>query len=130
MKILFIEPDHILAANYQMALEQFGHQIDWQTDAQAAITAIDENLPDVIVLEIQMPLHNGIEFLYEFHSYPEWQHIPVIVLSLAPAEEFSDGAELLSRLGVRKYLYKPQAKLSDLCKAVERLSLNPASSGI
>lgn len=122
MKILLIEPDTILANNYTDAIQQDGHSVNWQANAQAAIHQADIDRPDIIILELQLPSHNGVEFLYEFRSYPEWQDIPVIVLSLVPEESFVGGAKLFEQLGVKRFLYKPQTKLRQLLKTVKQIA--------
>ncbi len=121
MNILLIEPDRILGGNYQKALEQYGHSVNWQSNAQSAIHQADAERPDVVVLELQLPAHNGVEFLYEFRSYTEWQDIPVIVLSIVSEESVTGGAKLLEQLGVVRFLYKPQTKLHQLVSAVKYL---------
>ncbi len=121
MKILLIEPDKILAGNYKDALEQSGHNVSWRPSAQSAIHQADSERADIVILELQLPSHNGIEFLYEFRSYPEWQDIPVIVLSLVPEESVTGGAKLFEQLGVARFLYKPQTKLRQLVSVVNYL---------
>lgn len=127
MNILLIEPDRILARTYQGALEQAGHEVRTAATAQAAIHAADDKQPDLVVLEMQLVSHSGVEFLYEFRSYPDWQAIPVVVVSNVPPGEFADSRELLhEELGVRAYHYKPRTTLRALLTTVE--SFAPALS--
>jgi len=118
--ILLLEPDAILAKTYQTALETLGHKVQWHKSAQTALHSADTNQPDLVLLELQMAEHNGLEFLYEFRSYPEWQDIPVVVLSIVPLSEISNDFTLLKRLGVFDYLYKPSSKLEHIVAAIER----------
>jgi DNA-binding response OmpR family regulator len=121
--ILLIEPDRVLADTYRQALLRDGHEIMVRTSAQVAIFAADETLPDLVILELQLIEHSGIEFLYEFRSYPEWQAIPVIILSHVPPAEFDVSRELLTReLGVRSYHYKPHTSLRRLLAVVNELA--------
>lgn len=126
MKVLMIEPDTLLAKNYCLALESAGHAVDWQTSAQQAIQAMDQDKPDLIMLELQLPVHNGIEFLYELRSYTEWQKIPVVILSLIPRQTLGGIEYSLEMLGVVDYLYKPAAKLRHILKSVDGI-LQPAA---
>lgn len=128
MKILLIEPDKVLAENYLYVLKRAGHSVNWQRSAQSAINDADNETPDLVVVELQAPSHNGIEFLYEFRSYAEWQDIPAVVLSLVPEEKVvGPDNDLLERLGVKAYLYKPQTKLEQLVAAVNRV-IEPAAA--
>lgn len=120
MRILLIEPDKILADIYQQALEAAGHQVSWQTGAEAAVQNADNQQPDAVVLELQLADHNGVEFLYEFRSYSEWQNIPVVVLSQVPDMSFSP--VLQRQLGVAAYHYKPRTTLKNLLRTLERLT--------
>ncbi len=118
--ILLIEPDRILADTYLQALSAAGHSVGVCATAQAGIMVADQITPDLVVLEVQLTMHSGIEFLYEFRSYPEWQQVPVIIHSQVPPDEFDGSRALLEQeLGVKAYLYKPQTTLHDLVLAVE-----------
>lgn len=117
--VLMLEPDAILAKTYRRALEQAGYEVRRTVSAQDAVFLVDEKLPDVILVEIQLVAHSGVEFLYELRSYPEWQRIPVLIHSMIPPSEFEDSMELLrGRLNVSAYLYKPQTTLQSLLRAV------------
>lgn len=117
--ILLIEPDRLLAETYRQCLETAGHTVVPCASAQAAVLAADQQKPDVIVLEIQLIEHSGIEFLYEFRSYPDWQNIPVVVHTHVPPVEFANNGLLLrEELGVAAYLYKPVTSLKKLQRTI------------
>ena len=120
MNLLLIEPDRLLARTYQRALERNGgHQVFTAVSAQEAVHLSDQQKPDVVVLEMDLPRHNGVEFLYEFRSYPEWSDVPVIIHSFVPPTELAAAATLENELGVVRVLYKPATNLAQLCAAVE-----------
>lgn len=127
MRVLLVEPDTILATTYKAWLERSGHTVAVAGSAQAAVHQADEAMPDVVVLELQLPRHNGVEFLYEFRSYNEWLHIPVIVHTFVPLGELNQVQILTRELGVRQLLYKPQTSLRQLEAAVRALAPVPAS---
>lgn len=118
-RILLVEPDRLLARTYEQALAGAGYQVVTVAGAQDAITAADRTGPDLIILEIQLVEHSGIEFLYEFRSYPEWQTTPVLIHTGVPPAEFNDSRAILGReLGVDVYLYKPRTSLKQLLDTV------------
>lgn len=118
-RILLIEPDSALAKVYLQALRQAGYETQRAASAQEAIYCADEVLPDVVVLEVQLAAHSGVEFLYEFRSYPEWRHIPVIINSYTPPQDFTAVMSILTaQLGVRALHYKPQTSLQLLLRSV------------
>jgi DNA-binding response OmpR family regulator len=118
-QILLLEPDIVLSNIYIKALEQVGHKVSPVFDAQAAINVIDNLSPDLVILELQLPIHNGVEFLYELRSYAEWQKTPVIVQSFVPPSEFKSTPSLWRGLGIVTYLYKPRTSLQQLLNSVQ-----------
>lgn len=120
-RILLLEPDRVLAETYATALRSAGHTVTPCASAQAAILAADQQSPEAVVLELQLVEHSGIEFLYEFRSYPEWSMVPVIVLSHVHPAEFNRHRRLLKEeLGVGAYLYKPHTGLKSLLRTVRQ----------
>lgn len=117
--ILLIEPDRILADTYCRALEKAGNKVSVCAGAQAAVLAADRVKPDLVILELQLVEHSGIEFLYEFRSYPDWQSVPTIIFSQVPPSEFNNNYEILkNELNVTSYLYKPQTTLTQLTSVI------------
>jgi len=116
--VLVVEPDELLAKTYRRILNDSGYYVRSSTNAQDAIIDIDSTKPDVILVEIQLRLHNGIELLNEIRSYPDLSEIPIIVLTYVPEASFSS---LLNdkQLKIVKYLYKSQATHQDILFAVQ-----------
>jgi DNA-binding response OmpR family regulator len=122
-RILLIEPDYILGSIYRKAFEDIGHQVILANGAQSGIMAADKAKPDLVILEIQLVEHSGIEFLYEFMSYCEWQDVPVVINTHVPISEFVGSWDILKEvLGIKEYLYKPQTSLTWLLKSAEALT--------
>ncbi len=121
MNILVIEPDKILGEATKNALEAFGFAVVWKRNAQTALDSLDTTVPDLIILELQLGLHNGVEFLYEVASYPEWQHIPVIVHTINAKASDEIFAASFEQLKVSAVLYKPRTTTAQLVKAVKQL---------
>lgn len=118
--VLIVEPDMRLADLYARAFRSQDKTVTAAHNAQDAILAADACCPDVVVVELQLSVHSGLEFLYEFRSYAEWRRIPVIILSNVPPEEFSGSHTLLhDHLGVVAYLYKPHTDLRVLLHSTD-----------
>ena len=118
-KILLLEPDILIARNIGAVLKLAGHEVDWHRDAQSAIIGVDKVRPDLIISELQLTSHSGIEFLYELRSYVEWRDIPLIVFSHVPNKQ--PKAEHWRELGVVTYHYKLTTKLGDLVASVDHV---------
>jgi len=105
MNVLIIEPDGILAKVYQKAMLNTGKNAYIAQTAQKAISMIDELKPSVIILELQLSGHSGIEFLHEFRSYEDWTNIRVIIHSSVPKTSLNLNSRIWKQLGIDKYLY-------------------------
>lgn len=117
--ILLIEPNTLLAQTYLKALQHAGYEVTHTGNAQHAVHIADKSTPDLIILELQLAVHGGVEFLHEFRSYTEWQHIPVIInTSIPPARLAPVKNALAKELGVRAILYKPRTTLKELLRQV------------
>lgn len=118
--VLLLEPNKVLAGQYCEFLESKGYEVAVWADAQAAIIAADAKRPDIIIVELLLAGHSGIEFLYELRSYAEWQRIPVLVLSRITSADSGLSPRMAQELGIRDYLYKPETSLEKLARAVEQ----------
>lgn len=117
--VLLIEPNTSLAQTYAKALQYAGCQVAHTTNAQDAVDIADKNAPDLIILELQLAAHSGVEFLHEFRSYTEWQNVPVIVnTAIPPTHTAPIKNVLVKELGVRAVLYKPRTTLKELLREV------------
>ena len=118
---MLIEPDVPLAKLYAKALTNSGHSVEVVSHGQDAVHAADSHTPDLVILELQLAGHNGIEFLYEFRSYPEWQSIPILIVSALPKTNAQIEPSLMKQLGIVEYFYKPETSLVKLTRKVDTL---------
>lgn len=117
--VLLIEPNTLLGKTYTEALHHAGHTVDHIVAAQAAIHAADKRTPDLVILELQLPGHSGVEFLHEFRSYTDWTMVPVVVnTTLSPSKIAKAKPPLERDLGVIEVLYKPRTTLQDIVRIV------------
>lgn len=117
--VLIIEPDKLLARTYGQVLEQAGFSVAVAYEAEQAIVSADVTRPDVVVLELHLAMHDGIEFLHEFRSYSDWRGVPVILQTSMPPHEIEPFKEALSNdLGVVAFLYKSGTTLKKLVRTV------------
>ena len=103
-KILIVD-DQPLNIDY---LEQELNDLDYQTISAAngkeALERVRDELPDMILLDIMMPVMDGFEALKCLKSEPVWRDIPVVIISaMTDLESIIKGIEL----GADDYLPKP-----------------------
>lgn len=117
-RILLLEPNPLLASQVTVFLEKQGHEVQVAHDAQEAINQTDQATPDIVILELLLAGHSGIEFLYEFRSYSEWQNVPAIIFSRIGLADLGATHKTLESVGVVAYLYKPETSLERLNKRI------------
>lgn len=119
----------MLAQQYIRFLEREGYEVKWCENAQDGVAAADEQHPDLVIVELLLAGHSGIEFLYEFRSYADWLETPVIVLSGMSKTSSGVSSDTLAELGVKAYLYKAETSLAKLASQVRRslgVTTNPS----
>lgn len=102
MRILLAEDEEQLARVLKMAMEQSGYQVDAVNNGQDAIDLSKENAYDAIILDIMMPIKNGIEALTEMRARGDRTYVMMLT---AMAEE-DDRVNGLDK-GADDYLTKP-----------------------
>lgn len=114
--VLLVEPDRALAKTMAEFLREQELDVRIAVSSQQAIRLADEQRPDIVVLELAIPGHNGIEFLQEFRSYADWLEVPVVIYSHVPVENTGLTLREWRKHGVVDYLYKPVVGLERLTK--------------
>ena len=120
MHVLVIESDPIVASAVMRYMSTQGATVSIAQSAMQAIQACDQHIPDVIVLDISLTGHSGIEFLHEFKSYSDWHHVPVIAWSMQAYTARQQNA--LATLGVQCIFYKPAVSLRQLWQQINDIT--------
>lgn len=105
MKIIVADDDRVLSLMLCGVLRQGGHKPIPAFDAmQALMFAMREPLPDVVLLDINMPGGTGIQALTKLKVNSKTAHIPVVVIS---GNSDPTTAEQVVKLGAARFLSKP-----------------------
>ena len=103
-KVLVAEDDRTTRLLVNRTLSKEGYEvIEAQDGGTACKTAIAER-PDVILLDLKMPVMDGFDVLRRLRKNPDTESTPVIILTAVPPEE---GEPVGAQLGVRHYMTKP-----------------------
>jgi len=106
LNILLIEDDRIEVLKLKRAIaEDFDNYIlNIATNGNQAFTILDKNIPDIIILDLNMPDTNGIDFLSLIKSNSNLKHIPIIVLTTS-----NNNKDIYNcyQLGIAGYVIKP-----------------------
>ncbi len=106
--ILLIEDDHIDILAVQRAIKELGAhnplQIAKHGSEALHLLRRGNNLPGIILLDLNMPHMNGIEFLEQLKQDKDLRQIPTVVLTTSSDEE---DRQTCFALGVAGYMIKP-----------------------
>jgi CheY-like chemotaxis protein len=83
LKILLIENNKIEISKFKRAIysEFIYYTISLANNGNEALSVLENSLPDIILLDLNMPGTNGIEFLKTVKNNSKIKHIPIIVLT-------------------------------------------------
>ncbi|PIE64902.1 MAG: hypothetical protein CSA26_06100 [Desulfobacterales bacterium] len=106
------EPLHVMVVDDSVSVRQSvsrlikhqGWKVSMATDGIDAVEKIDEDIPDIIILDIEMPRMNGFEFMGVLRNSDRYQQIPVIMLTSRISDKHRSKAR---ELGVNHYMSKP-----------------------
>ena len=106
LKILLVEDDRIEVLKLKRSIpkEFDNYTLKLASNGKDAFTAIQEDTPDMIILDLNMPDTNGIEFLNIIKGDDDLKHIPVIILTTSNHDK--DVYECY-KLGIAGYVLKP-----------------------
>lgn len=120
-KVLLVEDDLWLRELYGSALEKVVDiKLHYADSADAALGVLDNESIDLVVLDMFLGEHNGVEFLHEIASYQDTRKLPVIVLSAVHKHDFGMQPDRWRHYSVVEYLYKPVTKPQHLIAAVSK----------
>jgi chemosensory pili system protein ChpA (sensor histidine kinase/response regulator) len=101
-------------------LNREGFKVSTAKDGVDALEALAGEIPDIILLDIEMPRMDGFEFTRNLKSDPRLAHIPIIMITSRTAEKHRARAR---ELGVDLYLGKPYQEEELIRNLREMLSL-------
>ena len=106
-RVLVVEDEQDIAGLIKHALERKGDiEVDIAGAGDAAIRSVSESAPDLIVLDLNLPVLSGVEACRIVRARPATSHIPIIMLTARASE--SDRVTGLE-LGADDYITKPFA---------------------
>ncbi len=119
LKVLLVEDNliEIMKMKRTISLLKLKHTIYEAKNGEEALQLLEDrsNIPDIILLDLNMPKINGIEFLKIIKANDDLKHIPTIILTTS-----SNQKDLLEcyRTGMSGYVLKP-LKYEDYVKKIE-----------
>lgn len=111
--IYVIEDDRGWESYYRRILK--GRNLRFFHDGVAAIAEMDEEVPDLVILDILLTGPTGFAVLNEMRSYPELMNVPVVIISSVSLQE-----DIAEKYGVVAALDKGKVTPGELLELVDR----------
>jgi CheY-like chemotaxis protein len=112
--ILVVDDDEDIRSLLRKHLHQAGYDVLVAEDAIVAGKLIAEKAPDLMILDINMPYMDGLEFAEALRFDPDIPYIPIIFLTIR-----EDGYQRAMAVGALAYLEKPVSP-PDLIKLIQQ----------
>lgn len=116
LKIALIEDDKFLLGAMNDKLLREGFTVFTATNGGEAMEVIKREKPDLVLLDLIMPVKSGFEVLEDIKRDNEVKNIPIIILSnLGQESDIEKGKEL----GAVDYLIKADFKMKEVIKKIK-----------
>jgi len=117
-KILVIEDDKFLKKIYQTKLAFEGYEATIASNGEEGLEAIKRDKPDLILLDLLMPIKNGFEVLEEINKDKSLSSIPVIVASNLGQEA---DRQRIEGFGVKDFIVKSDITIQGIIDKIKKL---------
>ena len=104
LKVLIVDDSISVRHSVARLVESQGWKQQQAVDGIDALARLETFMPDVIILDIEMPRMNGYEFKSNLNNNRQLKDIPVVMLTSRTSEKHQQKAK---ELGVRHYMTKP-----------------------
>ena len=123
-KILTVDDSKTVRIIVRKAFKTYDCEILEASNGVEGLAVAAKDSPDLILLDITMPVMDGVEMLTKLKADPQLKGIPVIMLT---AEGGRDNVLKIAKIGVRDYLVKPFKEEALIEKAGRVIDLKPLS---
>ncbi len=122
--VLIVEDHPTMRDAMRLVLEEDGHQVEEAVDGENGIAMVREHPPDVVLLDLNIPVVSGSDVLEALKADPATAGVLVVIVT-ATGEE---GRKRAIALGADDYITKPFSPLA-LLRTVERVLRGSGTSG-
>ncbi len=125
-RVLVVDDEPSAVDLITQLLEDEGYQIRGVNSGEEALNAMEEQLPDVILLDLLMPEMDGFEVTQRIKQNPDWKNIPIVVVT---AKDLTEADFEFLRERVDKIIRKSGLDRETLVGEVRKLLKEHTESG-
>ena len=117
-KVLLVEDDPMLQDIYCTKFKEVGFDVALASDGEKVIPQLQRTKPDLMLLDIVLPLKDGWQVLSEVRKDPRWDNVKIVVLSnIGEAQDVEKGFAM----GANLYLIKAHFTPSQVVQEINKL---------
>jgi two-component system cell cycle response regulator len=103
-KILVVDDDANITAMLNAILTRANYEVIKASYSLPALFRAAKNIPDLILVDVNMPIMNGLELIEQFKGYEETRNIPIVAITGMDTPEVRESAR---KLGCAGFIAKP-----------------------
>ena len=116
-KIMIIDDEAEFQEIYAVMLEGLDYNLIYAYDGDEAMQMLDDNIPDLIILDMIMDMVTGDTFFLHLKGFQEFSDIPIIIISSIPEKQYKNLKKLDPKL---VYLNKVNITKQRLIEEVDK----------
>lgn len=124
--VLLVEDNERLARMMSYLFQSKRMNVEIADNGSVALELLERTKPDIIILDINMPIMNGLDFCEEIKTRPKFRKIPILVVS---GEQNLNIKERLIEMGVYEYIMKP-FRSDNLVEKIENVLTAPVCKSL
>ena len=120
-KIVIADDEPSIVAALEFLLQRNGYEVHVARNGEEAIKLVEDCAPDLVLLDVMMPVRSGYEVCKRIRERADWRHIKIIMLSAKGRDaEINKGLAI----GADLYVTKPFST-RDLMHKISQLLMSP-----
>ena len=117
-KILYIEDSENFKRIYGDRLTRDGFDLHYASNGREGLEKVKAEKPDLVILDMVMPEMSGEEMLTALRALPEFEKLPVLVMSVLDQTEL---VKKMNNLSIEGYLIKGVVSPNQMCEKISEI---------